>query len=65
VSTVTLSFPVHAVKVHVGVEAQLYEFLTPVLSGGEWSDLLPGYFLGGRDTHLVEGWVCPRASPDF
>jgi hypothetical protein len=42
-------------KVYGGVDAQIHIFLTSALVGGEWS--APG-------THLIGGWVGPRAGLD-
>jgi hypothetical protein len=54
-------------KANAGVDAQIYLFLTLALPGGEWSASRPGRFSPGErapDTHLIEGWVGPRAGLD-
>jgi len=49
------------------VEAQLHEFLTSALDRGGWLALRPGRFTPRErapGTHLIEGWVDPRAGVD-
>jgi hypothetical protein len=54
-------------KAYGGMDEQIQIFLTSALAGDEWSASRPARFTPGeRDpgTHLVRGWVDPRAGLD-
>jgi hypothetical protein len=49
------------------MDVSTHSFLTLALAGGEWSASFPGRFNPREKapgTHLIEGWVGPRAGLD-
>jgi hypothetical protein len=54
-------------KIYGGVDVFTHIFLTSALVGGQWSASRPGRFTPGERapaTHLIGGWVGPRAGSD-
>jgi hypothetical protein len=56
----------HAMKTYGVVKVKLHAFLTSALDGGEWSASRPDPFTPGKDpgTHVIGGWLGPRAGLD-